>query len=114
MRSIALPILLALACAPAAAQWTDSALETGATAGPNAQAAQRPLGPNAQAAQRTVGPNRAIAQARRLPDSQTPYLSCAEVRTARAAPVRRGEPGYAPQLDRDGNGLACETPPAAR
>lgn len=106
---VLLALIAALISTPVAAQWTDSALESSSTTGPNAQAAQRPLGPNAQAAKRSVGPNRAIAQSRRLPDGQRPYATCGDVRTARGAPVRRGEPGYDAHLDRDGDGLACET-----
>ena len=37
------------------------------------------------------------------------YSSCAEVRTAGAAPLHAGEPGYSRRLDRDGDGIACET-----
>jgi hypothetical protein len=36
------------------------------------------------------------------------FGSCADARTAGAAPVRRGDPGYGPHLDRDGDGTACE------
>ena len=36
------------------------------------------------------------------------YSSCAEARAAGAAPMRRGDPGYSPRLDRDGDGIACE------
>ena len=36
------------------------------------------------------------------------YANCTEARAAGAAPIRRGEPGYAPKLDRDGDGIACE------
>ncbi|MDX2004631.1 MAG: excalibur calcium-binding domain-containing protein [Meiothermus sp.] len=36
------------------------------------------------------------------------YPSCAAARAAGAAPVRVGEPGYRPGLDRDGDGVACE------
>lgn len=36
------------------------------------------------------------------------YPNCAAVRAAGAAPIRRGEPGYRPGLDRDGDGVACE------
>lgn len=36
------------------------------------------------------------------------FANCAEARAAGAAPVRRGEPGYGPHLDRDGDGVACE------
>lgn len=36
------------------------------------------------------------------------YPSCAAVREAGAAPIRRGDPGYSRRLDRDGDGIACE------
>lgn len=37
-----------------------------------------------------------------------PFANCAAARAAGAAPVRRGEPGYGPHLDRDGDGIGCE------
>lgn len=36
------------------------------------------------------------------------YKSCAEARAVGAAPLLRGQPGYSPNLDRDGDGKACE------
>jgi hypothetical protein len=39
----------------------------------------------------------------------TYYANCAAVRAAGAAPIHRGEPGYSRKLDRDGDGIACET-----
>lgn len=36
------------------------------------------------------------------------YANCSEARAAGAAPMRVGDPGYAPHLDRDHDGLACE------
>jgi hypothetical protein len=36
------------------------------------------------------------------------YANCAAARAAGAAPVRRGAPGYASHLDRDGDGIGCE------
>jgi hypothetical protein len=36
------------------------------------------------------------------------YRNCSEARAAGAAPIRIGEPGYGPHLDRDGDGIACE------
>ncbi|MFR9796068.1 excalibur calcium-binding domain-containing protein [Streptomyces sp. MS06] len=36
------------------------------------------------------------------------YENCDEVRAAGAAPLHWWEPGYAPHLDRDGDGVACE------
>ena len=37
------------------------------------------------------------------------YANCAAVKAAGAAPIRRGDPGYSTSLDRDGDGIACET-----
>ncbi len=37
------------------------------------------------------------------------YASCAAVRAAGAAPIHRGDPGYSSDLDRDGDGVACES-----
>jgi hypothetical protein len=36
------------------------------------------------------------------------YKNCDEAKAAGAAPIRRGEPGYRPSLDRDGDGVACD------
>ena len=36
------------------------------------------------------------------------YKNCDAARAAGAAPVRRGDPGYASHLDRDGDGVGCE------
>lgn len=36
------------------------------------------------------------------------YANCDAARAAGAAPVRRGDPGYASHLDRDGDGVGCE------
>jgi hypothetical protein len=36
------------------------------------------------------------------------YANCDAARAAGAAPIMRGEPGYRPGLDRDGDGIACE------
>lgn len=36
------------------------------------------------------------------------YSNCTVVRAAGAAPVRRGQPGYASHLDRDNDGVGCE------
>ena len=36
------------------------------------------------------------------------YANCTEAREAGAAPVRRGDPGYASHLDRDNDGVGCE------
>lgn len=36
------------------------------------------------------------------------FFTCEEMRRAGAAPIRRGEPGYRFELDRNRNGLACD------
>ena len=36
------------------------------------------------------------------------FRNCAAARAAGAAPVRVGEPGYGPHLDRDRDGIGCE------
>jgi hypothetical protein len=36
------------------------------------------------------------------------YANCSEARAAGAAPVHRGDPGYASHLDRDNDGVGCE------
>ncbi len=42
------------------------------------------------------------------PGRSTAYASCDEARAAGAAPLRRGERGYASALDGDDDGVACE------
>ena len=42
------------------------------------------------------------------PRSPGAYRNCTEARAAGAAPVRRGDPGYGPHLDRDNDGIGCE------
>ncbi|WP_082126882.1 excalibur calcium-binding domain-containing protein [Allosalinactinospora lopnorensis] len=36
------------------------------------------------------------------------YEDCDEARVAGAAPVRDGDPGYGPHLDRDCDGVGCK------
>lgn len=36
------------------------------------------------------------------------YANCKEARAAGVTPLRRGDPGYRPGLDRDNDGIACE------
>ncbi|WP_326732543.1 excalibur calcium-binding domain-containing protein [Streptomyces phaeochromogenes] len=37
------------------------------------------------------------------------YANCSEARAAGAAPIHRGEPGYGSHLDRDGDGVGCDS-----
>ncbi|WP_255186363.1 excalibur calcium-binding domain-containing protein [Janibacter sp. CX7] len=43
------------------------------------------------------------------PPVQDAYENCDAVRAAGAAPIYRGQPGFGDHLDRDGDGVACET-----
>jgi hypothetical protein len=45
---------------------------------------------------------------RPAPPNGRAFRNCTEVRAAGAAPVRRGDPGYGPHLDRDNDGVGCE------
>lgn len=36
------------------------------------------------------------------------FRNCSEARAAGRENIRRGEPGYRPELDRDKDGIACE------
>jgi hypothetical protein len=42
------------------------------------------------------------------PPAEAYYKNCDAARAAGAAPLHRGEPGYRPALDRDGDGIACD------
>ena len=42
------------------------------------------------------------------PQGETYYRNCSAARAAGAAPVLRGDPGYAAHLDRDNDGVGCE------
>ncbi|MEO7588612.1 MAG: excalibur calcium-binding domain-containing protein [Arachnia sp.] len=43
------------------------------------------------------------------PASDAYHKNCAAARAAGAAPLRRGEAGYRAGLDRDNDGVACES-----
>ena len=44
-----------------------------------------------------------------MPPATVYYPNCAAARAAGAAPLHAGQPGYRPGLDRDGDGVACES-----
>ncbi|MDP3746999.1 MAG: excalibur calcium-binding domain-containing protein [Phenylobacterium sp.] len=51
---------------------------------------------------------RAMTSPARPSAGPAPFRSCAAARAAGAARLSRGDPGYNPKLDGDGDGLACE------
>ena len=62
------------------------------------------VAPLANAAPTTTSPTPAPATG----GSDVYYPNCAAARAAGAAPIHKGQPGYRPGLDRDGDGIACE------
>jgi hypothetical protein len=40
---------------------------------------------------------------------QITFANCTEARAAGYEDIKKGEPGYAPKLDRDKDGIACES-----
>lgn len=64
-----------------------------------AMVSRRPEPPRSTARQTTAPP----------PAADAYYDNCSAARAAGAAPLLRGQTGYRPELDRDGDGVACET-----
>jgi hypothetical protein len=60
----------------------------------------------------TYGPAEPPARLTAMQQSPVqPFANCDAARAADAAPLYRGEPGYAPHLDADRDGVACEPYP---
>lgn len=58
---------------------------------------------------RSSSARQAAPSRQQFASSRSVYFSnCSEARAAGAAPVRRGDPGYASHLDRDSDGVGCE------
>lgn len=53
-------------------------------------------------------PQRMSSSSPRRTASSGAFANCSAARAAGAAPVYAGDPGYAPRLDRDGDGVGCE------
>ena len=51
------------------------------------------------------------SRASNLPNLPVYYPNCAAARSAGAAPIKQGEPGYRASLDADSDGIACEPYP---
>jgi hypothetical protein len=68
-----------------------------------------PPAPQPAPAPRPVAPAPAPRPVAPAPPAQDVYYAnCTAARAAGAAPIMRGEPGYASKLDRDNDGIACE------
>lgn len=55
-----------------------------------------------------VSPQRFVPEERQSAFGNQPFRNCSHARAAGAAPVRAGDPGYGPHLDRDSDGVGCE------
>jgi hypothetical protein len=53
-------------------------------------------------------PVESLVRARPAVAVSAPFPGCNAARAAGAAPVYRGDPGYGPHLDGDGDGIGCE------
>lgn len=58
--------------------------------------------------QSLFGPAQQYQEPEPVFDAPAYFANCSEARAAGAAPVRSGDPGYAPHLDRDRDGIGCE------
>lgn len=67
-----------------------------------------PFAPQPPPVTTAPAPPPAVQPAPKSAPAEVYYANCAEARAAHAAPIRRGQPGYAPHLDRDNDGIACE------
>jgi hypothetical protein len=96
--------------------WAPDACNGDTTQGASTETAPTPTVSRPSAAVTTAPPKPTATTAPPKPASTsnpavnpTPYYAnCAAARAAGAAPIRRGQPGYRPELDRDNDGIACE------
>jgi hypothetical protein len=105
----------AAAAAKAAADKAASDKAAADAAAVQAAAAQAAAQAKADADAAAVKAQQDQAQARQVQPVAPPvapssvyYANCTAARAAGAAPIYRGQPGYRPALDRDGDGIACE------
>ncbi|WP_016882882.1 MULTISPECIES: excalibur calcium-binding domain-containing protein [unclassified Rhodococcus (in: high G+C Gram-positive bacteria)] len=70
--------------------------------------AVNPLLPPTPAAPAAPAPAPQVAPAPQAPAPRAGYKNCTEARNAGVTPIYRGQDGYAPHLDRDNDGIACE------
>lgn len=72
-------------------------------------AAQAAAAPAQVIAPVAATPTQPQAAAPAAPSTSAYYQNCTAVRQAGAAPIYAGQPGSGPHLDRDGDGVACES-----
>lgn len=80
----------------------------GADETPRAFVSQTPANYESGASYAEPEPQHFVSEEPQQAFESRPFRNCREARAAGAAPVRIGDPGYAPRLDRDGDGIGCE------
>ena len=80
---------------------------TATTAAPSSTTATMAKATTTTTSKPTTTTERATTTTSR-PATTVSYANCDAVRAAGKAPLYEGEPGYAPKLDRDHDGIACE------
>jgi endonuclease YncB( thermonuclease family) len=63
---------------------------------------------NPRQSHRPVGRAGAVTPQRSAPSPGEYFRNCKEASAGGAAPIYRGQPGYRPEMDGDGDGIACE------
>ncbi len=71
---------------------------------------QSSTGTQSSSEARQTAPQRVVTPepTTKAPQRDVHYKNCREAKAAGAAPLHRGDPGYSSDLDRDGDGVACE------
>lgn len=87
----------------------DAAAKAKAAAAAKAKAAAAAKAKAAAAAAAAAAEAEAEAAAAAAVPEDVYYENCTAARAAGAAPVYRGDPGYSKKLDRDGDGVGCES-----
>jgi hypothetical protein len=98
------------ATVPVAAHSLSDGLErgTGASSPPESSATPEPGTAQDQgAAYRSDGRATTTSAAAPTPTASAYFANCAAAEAAGAVPILRGQPGYRPALDPDGDGVAC-------
>jgi hypothetical protein len=91
---------------PTTARWATPAPDRDA-----APAQRRHEAPRPERTRHAAPPARLLSTSKppaKKPASPVYFKNCDAARAAGAAPVHRGDPGYARHLDRDGDGVGCE------
>lgn len=100
---LALPVVLACGAGS-----TDSGTERQQPAGNEPAQVEQQQAPEAPEEPAVELPAPEVEEPNEPAQEDVYYENCTAAKEAGAAPLRDGDPGYRPKLDRDGDGVACE------